>query len=160
VGDAAFSRVPRLITNSSFTHSQLTFGNKEFQMSERKMYQWPGVSVLLLGLAVGPAFAQAPDNTKANQGDRSSSQPTADQAKNGKTDREIMQQIRKSVVADKSLSTYGHNVKIISEHGNVTLKGPVHSEDERRNIEAKATEVAGEGHVNNQLTVKGDKESH
>ncbi len=96
------------------------------------------VSGLLLGLGVGSAFAQAPDNTKVNERDRSASAPTADQAKNTMTDREIMQKIRKSVIADKSLSAYGHNVKIISEHGKVTLKGPVHTDEERRNIEAKS----------------------
>ena len=106
---------------------------------------------------MGPAFSQAPDNTKVNERDRDKSQPTADQAKNGQSDREIMQKIRKSVVADKSLSAYAHNVKIISEHGKVTLKGPVHTEEERKNIETKAIEVAGEGNVNNMVEVKGDK---
>jgi hyperosmotically inducible protein len=112
---------------------------------------------LFLGIVAGTAAQDAPDNTKVNQRDRSSGQPTADQAKNNLTDRQIMQNIRKAVVADKSLSVYGHNAKIISEHGKVTLKGPVHSEEERKNIEAKATEVAGAGNVTNQLSVKTDK---
>jgi osmotically-inducible protein OsmY len=112
---------------------------------------------LFLGVVVGANAQNAPDNTRVNQRDRSPSETTADHAKNNLTDREIMQNIRKAVVADKSLSTYGHNAKIISEHGRVTLKGPVHSEEERRNIEAKATEVAGAGNVTNQLAVKGDK---
>lgn len=60
-------------------------------------------------------------------------------------------------MADKSLSTYAHNIKVISEHGKVTLKGPVHTDDERTNIEAKATAVAGAGNVTNQIAVKGDK---
>jgi hyperosmotically inducible periplasmic protein len=115
------------------------------------------VSGLLLGLAVAPSFAQAPDNTKVNERDRAKSQPTADQAKNTLTDREIMQKIRKAVVDDKSLSTYGHNVKIISQHGKVTLKGPVHTDEESKNIEAKAVEVAGTGNVTNMLVAKGDK---
>ncbi len=68
-----------------------------------------------------------------------------------------MQKIRKAIMADKSLSTYAHNVKVISEHGKVTLRGPVHTEEESRNIAAKATEVAGVGNVVNQLSVKGDK---
>ncbi|MCC6590366.1 MAG: BON domain-containing protein [Bryobacterales bacterium] len=68
-----------------------------------------------------------------------------------------MQQIRKAVVADKSLSTYGHNVKIIATNGKVTLKGPVHTEEESKAIEAKAVEVAGAGNVTNQIAVKGDK---
>ena len=111
---------------------------------------------LFLGVAIG-ATAQQPDNTKVNTRDRDSAQPTADRAKNNLSDRQIMQNIRKSVMADKSLSTYGHNVKIISEHGKVTLKGPVHTDEESHNIESKAKEVAGDGNVENQLTVKHDK---
>ncbi len=95
-----------------------------------------------------------PDNTKVNQRDRSKSQPTADQGKNNKSDREIMREIRRSVVSDKSLSTYAHNVKIISQGGKVTLKGPVHTEEEKKSIESKAAAVAGDGNVTNQLTVK------
>lgn len=53
----------------------------------------------------------------------------------------------------KSLSTYGHNVKIITQGGKVTLKGPVHSEEEKTNIAGKAVEVAGDGNVDNQLDV-------
>jgi len=112
--------------------------------------------VTLLGV---PAFSQdatRPDNTKMNQRDRTAGEPTADQAKNNKSDREIMQQIRKSIIADKSLSTYAHNVKIISEHGRVTLKGPVHSEEERKSIESKAADVAGADRVTNQISVKED----
>jgi len=129
-------------------------------MSEGKLSTGLGVCALALGLAITPVFAQAPDNTRENQRDRANSEPTADQARNGKSDRDVMQQIRKSVVSDKSLSTYGHNVKIVSQHGRVTLSGPVHSEEERRNIESKATEVAGEGNVKNNLTVKGDNKSN
>src|ERR1022692_4140153 len=79
---------------------------------------------------------------------------SADQAKNNLSDGDIMQQIRKPVMADKSLSTYAHNVKIISQHGQVTLKGPVRSDEEKRTIGEKATEVAGSGNVNNQITIK------
>jgi osmotically-inducible protein OsmY len=107
--------------------------------------------------SMGMAQQTAPDNTKTNQRDRDASQPTADQGKNNMSDRDMMKKIRRAVVEDKSLSTYGHNVKIIAQHGKVTLKGPVHSEEERRNIEAKAVEIAGQGNVTNQLTVKGDK---
>jgi hyperosmotically inducible protein len=48
-------------------------------------------------------------------------------------------------------------VKIISQQGKVTLKGPVHTDEEKKNIEAKAVEVAGAGNVTNMLEVKGDK---
>lgn len=73
-------------------------------------------------------------------------------------DRDMTAQIRKSIVADKSLSTYAHNVKIITQDGMVTLKGPVRSDDEVKSIMAKATEVAGSpDKVVNQLEVKPPK---
>jgi osmotically-inducible protein OsmY len=85
----------------------------------------------------------APDNTGKNQRDRNASEPTADQQKENETDRELARQIRRALVKDKSLSTYGHNIKVISQNGVVTLKGPVNSDEEKRAIESKAAEVAG-----------------
>ncbi len=98
------------------------------------------------------------DNTKTNQRDRSASEPTADQAKNGTSDRETMQKIRKSLMDDKSLSTYAHNVKVIAQDGKVTLKGPVRSEEEKQTVEQKATEIAGSGNVTDEITIKPAKE--
>ena len=98
--------------------------------------------------------ATSPDNTKMNAQDRDKASPTADQQKDNRSDREITQQIRQSLVKDKSLSSYGHNVKVITQNGQVTLKGPVHSEEEKKAIEAKATEVAGENKVSNELNIK------
>jgi hyperosmotically inducible protein len=107
----------------------------------------------LLTYAQDPAVK--PDNTKVNKRDRNAGEPTADQQKMNKADRDMAAQIRKSIMADKSLSTYAHNVKIISQDGVVTLKGPVHSEDEKKAIVAKAVEVAGSADkVNDQITVK------
>jgi len=96
--------------------------------------------------------APASDNTKMNQRDRNPNEPTADQQQNNRSDRDITQQIRKAIEADKNLSTYAHNVKVITQNGKVTLKGPVRSEEEKRAVEAKAREVA-EGNVTNELTV-------
>lgn len=102
------------------------------------------------------AQATQPDNTKVNKRDRKKAEPTADQQKENKPDREVAREIRRAVVSDKALSTYAHNVKIIVAHGKVTLKGPVHTEDEKKSIEAKAVEVAGSGNVTNEISVKGD----
>ena len=99
----------------------------------------------------------APDNAKINKRDRRTSEPTADQGKNNISDRETMRKVRRAVVADKSLSTYAHNVKIIAQNGKVTLKGPVRSEEEKKAVEAKATEVAGDGNVTSELTIKSDQ---
>jgi len=102
-----------------------------------------------------------PDNTKVNKQDRSDSAVTADQQKMNASDSELAQKVRKAIVADKSLSTYAHNVKVIARDGMVTLKGPVRSAEEKTAIEAKATEVAGTGKVTNELTIapKKDKTS-
>ena len=55
---------------------------------------------------------------------------------------------------DKDLSTYAHNVKIVAENGIVTLKGPVRSQEEKKVVEAKATEIAGTGKVKSMISVK------
>ncbi len=65
----------------------------------------------------------------------------------------MTQQIRKSVMADKSLSTYAHNVKIVSINGRVTLNGVVHSAEEKKSVATKAIAVAGKEHVVNELKI-------
>ena len=75
------------------------------------------------------------------------------------TDRNITKQIRSAIYKDKSLSTYAHNIKIISQDGKVTLKGPVRTDDEKTSIEAKAAAVVGEGNVTSQLEVAPAKQS-
>ncbi|HEY4782381.1 MAG TPA: BON domain-containing protein [Chthoniobacterales bacterium] len=105
------------------------------------------------GLSAQQSAAPA-DNTTVNQRDRNPNEPTADQQKNTPSDRDITKQIREAIVKDKSLSTYAHNVKIITQNGQVTLKGPVRSDEEKRAIEAKATEIVGENKVTSELDVK------
>ena len=95
---------------------------------------------------------QAPDNTKRNKDQTS---PTADQQKMNASDREITQKIRKAINEDKSLSAYAHNIKIITQDGKVTLRGPVRSEDEKNNLQAKA--VAGKENVTNQFEIAPPK---
>jgi hyperosmotically inducible periplasmic protein len=98
------------------------------------------------------------DNTKVNKRDRNKSEPTADQQKMNKSDREITRDIRRAIVNDKSLSTYAHNVKVITQNGSVTLKGPVRTEEDKTAIEAKAAEVAGANNVKSEISIvpKGD----
>jgi osmotically-inducible protein OsmY len=96
----------------------------------------------------------APDNTKKNKDQTS---PTADQQKMNPSDRAITQKIRKAIHQDKSLSTYAHNIKVITQNGKVTLRGPVRSEEEKSNLEAKAAGVAGRENVTNQLEVAPSK---
>jgi hyperosmotically inducible protein len=93
------------------------------------------------------------DNTKANKPDQDQGKPTADQQKMNNTDRDITKKIRRALHSDDSLSTYAHNVKIITRNGKVTLKGPVRSEEEKGKVAMDATMVAGEGNVSNEITV-------
>ena len=73
---------------------------------------------------------------------------------NNRADRDLTQQVRKAIESDKNLSEYAHNVKVITQNGQVTLKGPVRSEEEKSAVVAKAAAVAGEGKVTSELTVK------
>jgi hyperosmotically inducible periplasmic protein len=130
----------------------------------KELYRTAVRNLLCIALLLGSgafALAQeptsqstAPDNTKVNERDRSQTEPTADQQKDNRSDRNITQQIRQSIIKDKALSTYAHNVKIVTQGGQVTLKGPVRSEDEKKAIEAKAAEVAGDGNVTSELNIK------
>jgi hyperosmotically inducible protein len=118
---------------------------------------------LLLGtatltLAQTPSNGQASaDNSKINQRDQNANEPTADQQKDNRSDLDITRQIRKSIVADKSLSTYAHNVKIITQNGQVTLKGPVGSNDEKRAVASMAAAVVGESKVTDNLSIKSQQ---
>jgi hyperosmotically inducible protein len=92
----------------------------------------------------------APDNTKQNQDHAT----TADSQSNASADRATTAKVRKAIMADKNLSTYAHNVKIITNNGQVTLKGPVKSEEEKQQIASDASSVVSAENVTNQLTVK------
>lgn len=131
------------------------------------MHQYRGRSVVftlaLVAALLTPAFSAGaqtpPDNTKVNKRDRAKGAVTADQQKENASDREIAQKIRRALMDDKTLSTYAHNVKVIAQDGQVTLKGPVRTEDEKKAVEAKATEVAGEGRVTNRMSIAPGKSS-
>lgn len=114
-----------------------------------------GVSLMAAPI---PQSGQQPDNTKMNQGDANKDATTADQQKMNPADRDTTKQIRAAIMKDKSLSTYAHNIKIITQNGKVTLKGPVRSDDEKSNIEAKAVAVAGADNVTDQLTIAPPKQ--
>jgi hyperosmotically inducible periplasmic protein len=97
----------------------------------------------------------APDNSAVNARDRAPGAMTAGQQSNAKSDVEITREIRRAVVKDHSLSMLAHNVKIVSANGNVTLRGPVKTEEEKTAIASKAQAIAGAGKVDDQLEVKG-----
>ena len=116
-----------------------------------------GASLMAASGLQDPAQQPPPDNSKTNQRDRDKTSPTADQQKMNPADRDTTRKIRMALHNDKTLSTYAHNIKIITQDGKVTLRGPVRSEDEKSSVEAKATEIAGAGNVTNQLEIAPPK---
>ena len=115
------------------------------------------------GIALGCCIAlplalsgspQQPDNTRVNK----NNSPSADQQKETKGDRDLAAKIRKSITDDKSLSTYAHNVKVIVQNGEVTLKGPVRSEQESQAIQAKAQDLTSPSAIHNEMTVAPPKD--
>jgi len=97
--------------------------------------------------------ANNPTNTGINERDRDASSVTPLDQGGGK-DRDITAEIRRNVVADSALGYDAKNVKIVTEGGKVTLRGPVKSAAERSSIEAKAKAAAGINAVDNQLEIK------
>jgi len=94
----------------------------------------------------------SPDNTRSNR-DLSNREHSADKQSNAQSDVDLSARIRRSVMDDKSLSTDGHNVKIVADNGSVTLSGVVPSDAEKMKIEKKAASVAGKDRVTNNIRV-------
>jgi hyperosmotically inducible protein len=110
----------------------------------------PGANSTVQAFAQTGAAQTAPDNSKQNKNQAQ----TADDQTNAKSDRLITQKVRKAIMADKTLSTYAHNVKIVTVNGAVTLKGPVQSEEEKQKVASEAANAVSADKITNELTVK------
>jgi hyperosmotically inducible protein len=97
------------------------------------------------------------DNTGRNVRDRQGGAVTPMQQGNGEQDLAITQHIRRAVVNDDHLSTNAHNVKIVTQDGVVTLRGPVASAQERQSIVTAAWSAPGVKRVQDQLEVEQEK---
>lgn len=97
------------------------------------------------------------DNTKVNRRESSRGEATADRQREKPADRMVSQRIRRAVTRNPELSSYARNVKIITQDGTVTLKGPVRSEKERNAIEAIAVQMAGKDRVTNEIQIAPEK---
>jgi hyperosmotically inducible periplasmic protein len=121
----------------------------------------PTIAALFLSstLAATHLLAQtvAPDNSRSNKIDASNAAATADAQTNNSADLDLTKRIRQSVIADKSLSTYAHNIKIVTVNGSVTLNGVVRTENEKDAIEAKAADIAGKDKVTSDLKLAPSK---
>jgi hyperosmotically inducible protein len=94
------------------------------------------------------------DNTGINARDRSGLTLTPEDQSNTEADRALIQDIRKGLVAEESLSSNAHNIKIIAIQGKVTLRGPVESSEEKDKAGAIARQYADSENIDNQLETK------
>ena len=115
----------------------------------------------LILLAVSSVFAahlvvaaDDADNTNRNRVDKEHKEVTPSDQGSSKEDLNTTKQIRQAIVADKSLSTNAHNIKVITSNGRVTLRGPVESASEKNAVEKIASAAASGGTVDSQLEVK------
>ena len=116
-------------------------------------HQIIALSLLFLGFH---SFADS-DNSRNNDQERATNELTAEDQTESSSDIDITQRIRQDIIKEKSLSTYAKNVKIITQNGEVTLKGPVRSEQEKTKIMQVAHLAAGKTKVKNELSVVSDK---
>lgn len=93
------------------------------------------------------------DNTGRNARERVAGEKTPVDQNENKADLAITQKIRKAIVADEALSTYAHNIKIITQDGKVHLKGPVRTAEEKAKVEYKAAEIAGKDQVMSHIEI-------
>ena len=115
--------------------------------------------ILTLGMtAIAADENQADaDNTAKNQRDRSGEAKTSGDQSNSPEDLKTTQAIRKALMKDSSLSMTAKNIKIIAADGQVTLRGPVKSADEKSRIDQLAKASAGKAKIDNQLEVEAAK---
>ena len=98
-----------------------------------------------------------PDNTAINERDRSGETKTSGDQSNSSADLKITQDIRQALMKDSELSTTAKNIKIITDNGQVTLRGPVKNAQEKAKIDQLARSAAGGAKIDDQLDVKGSK---
>ena len=119
----------------------------------------------LLALACLSAFSLAalaadnekakPDNTATNERDRSGETKTSGDQSNSSTDLKVTQAIRRALMKDRELSTMAKNIKVVTANGQVTLRGPVKTVQEKTKVDQIARSAAGGARIDDQLEVKG-----
>ena len=101
--------------------------------------------------------APAADNSSRNERDRSGETQTSGDQSNNSADLKTTAAIRRAIMHDGSLSMMAKNVKIVTEGGVVTLRGPVRSPEEKAKIAELAKTHAGNAKVEDQLEVKASE---
>ena len=96
-----------------------------------------------------------PDNTGINERDRSGETQTSGDQSNSSVDLKITQAIRQALMKDGELSTTAKNIKVITNNGQVTLRGPVKNAQEKARVAELAKSAAGGAKIVDQIDVEG-----
>ena len=115
------------------------------------------LSALSLAALAAEEQKEKPDNTATNERDRSGETKTSGDQSNSSADLQITQAIRQALMKDSELSTTAKNIKIITANGQVTLRGPVKTAQEKAKIGQIARSAAGGAQIDDQLDVKESK---
>ena len=113
------------------------------------------LSAVSLGALAADDKNVNPDNTVKNERDRSGETQTSGDQSNSPADLKITQAIRQALMKDSELSMTAKNIKVITANGQVTLRGPVTTAQEKAKIDQLAKSAAGGAHIDDQLDVKG-----
>jgi len=74
------------------------------------------------------------------------------------SDNQLMNEIHRALNDDHSISGRGRSVKVLTQNGNVLLRGSVNTNEERREVEKCVQKVAGVRHIDNEIDVRNDND--
>jgi hyperosmotically inducible protein len=156
-----FTRLRRLMNRRAHSRHTVCLRDTSRSISFRlfqkdSIMRYAAFFGLLLLTATGcdqAGTAVSPDNTAVNDRDADANTKTPIDQNQNQADIDITAKIRKAVV-DTEMSVNAQNVKIITQDGHVTLRGPVDSAEEKAKIEEIAHGIAGADRVDSQLEVK------
>jgi hyperosmotically inducible protein len=97
---------------------------------------------------VGPGA----DNSARNRSDGKDALTPLDQG-TGEEDVKETTAVRKAIIADKDLSINAQNIKIITQNGNLTLRGTVNTSAERDRVNQIVREAIGAKPYRDQLNI-------
>ena len=121
---------------------------------KRTLLALASITTLGLGTLTADDKKAEPDNTETNERDRSGQTLTSGDQSNSPADLKTTQAIRRAVMKDDGLSMTAKNIKITTANGQVTLRGPVNTAEEKSQIDQLAKSAAGAAKIENQLEVK------
>ena len=140
---------PVAITDTAITNSKNTM--------KRTILTLACLSALSLSALAADDEKSKPDNTATNERDRSGETKTSGDQSNSSADLKITRAIRQALMKDRELSTTAKNIKVITADGQVTLRGPVKTAQEKAKVDQSARSAAGGAQIDDQLEVKESK---